>query len=736
MEPAETTKNIYIFALIAFAFLFSVGVRLTWAYWANNTIDGSAFKWNGEFMVTTNDSYYWAEGARDLIFCDRDNASMGAYYQQNCHQENDLSPVSESLPKITHFLYDILPFSLETIMFYLPAFAGSLLVIPFILIGRRLHLLLAGFIAALIASVGTSYYSRTVLGYYDTDIFNLFFPMLLVWSLVLALKTKAKPYILLTGIEIAVYRWCYPQSYSLEFAFLALVLLYTLIYERKSVFHYQLLSIMFIGMVDLPFAFRFGGVIAVYLISLKEAFNKFSLYILIACGIIWLLAGGINPIMYRLNVFIFQRDGTVAADGALHFFSVAQTIVEAKIVGMDEIASKVSGGIALFFISIIGYAWLCLRQPVMLIMLPLLGLGLLSISGGLRFVMYAIPVGAFGMGFFIFRIVELMNTYIKSKEAAFFGSLAFVCVVTGFSLSPLVETAWNYKTSPVFTREEVGLIEDFGKNINREDYVVTWWDYGYPIRYYADVKTLVDGGKHDGDVNFAPSFILSHDQKSAAQMARLDVEYTEKRIEVIKNNQSDSTPNNNIAWMMKEYGFVDSNDFILSLRTDIKLPEKTRDIYFYLPYRMLDIYPTIMSFSHLDLINGKPRQPFFYISRSFEDTGAELILDKRAGKSHFYVNKQQSALITPPPNSNSIPLKRFAVIGYDDKGVLQKNIQNMHYNGVYSLVYLRSYGVFLVIDENMYNSVYFKLFYLEEYDKNLFEFVSGNPYAKIFKLKI
>jgi dolichyl-diphosphooligosaccharide--protein glycosyltransferase/undecaprenyl-diphosphooligosaccharide--protein glycosyltransferase len=733
MEPAETTKNIYIFALIAFAFLFSVSVRLTWAYWATNTIDGSAFKWNDEFMVTTNDSYYWAEGARDLIFCDKDSASAGEYYQQNCHQENDLSPVDQSLPIITQALYNVLPFSLETIMFYMPAFAGSLLVIPFILIGKRLHLLLAGFIAALIASVGTSYYSRTVLGYYDTDIFNLFFPMLLVWSLTLALKTKTKSYILLTGIEIAVYRWCYPQSYSLECAFLALVLLYTLIYERKSIFHYQLLSIMLIGMVDLPFAFRFGGVIIVYLISLREELNRFSLYILIACGIIFFLAGGINPIMYRLNVFIFQRDGTVA-DGALHFYSVAQTIVEAKTIDIYEIASKMSGGALLFVISIIGYVWLCLRQPVMLIMLPLLGLGLLSLSGGLRFVMYAIPVGAFGMGFFILRITELINAYVNNKKTAFFTSLAFVCVMTVLSLYPLVKVAWDYKSYSVFNREEVGLIENFGGNVSREDYVITWWDYGYPIRYYADVKTLVDGGKHDGDVNFPVSFALSHDQKSAAQMARLDVEYTEKRAEVIKNNQS--IPNNNVAWIMNEYSFTDSNDFVLSLKTDIQLPEKTRDIYFYLPYRMLDIYPTIMNFSHLDLMNGEPRQPFFYISRNFEDTSATLFLDRSRGKSYFYIDKQQGKLITPPPNNNSIPLKRFVVIGYDDKGALYKNIQNMHFNGVYSLVYLRTYNAFLVIDEAMYNSVYFKLFYLEEYDENLFEFISGNPYAKIYKLKI
>ncbi|MDR2080570.1 MAG: peptide transporter [Campylobacteraceae bacterium] len=757
LNSAKMTKGIYIFILIVFAFLFSVCIRLTWVYWATNMIDGRVFKWNNEFMVTTNDSYYWAEGARDLILCDKNNESLGEYYQQNCHQENDLSPVDQSLPMITHFLYDILPFSLETIMFYLPVFGGSLFVIPFILIGSRFNMPLAGFIASLIAAVSTSYYSRTVVGYYDTDIFNLFFPMMIIWSLSIALEAKVKPYVLITAFEMAIYKWCYPQGYALEFAFCALIVLYAIyIYviksdiklnrlEEPNLFNYQLLSILLISMAGITFSIKIACIIALYLIIFRTKFEKYVLYILAGSLVVFLFTDGLGLIIDRLNIFVFKRDGTIDHEG-LHFFSVAQTIVEAQKIPFSDIPLRLHGSllsslgfninesILLFLISILGYAWLCVRRPVMLLMLPLLGLGLLSYRSGLRFVMYAIPVAAFGMGYFIVRITELAAVYIKERKIALIFSLAFTCIMTLWSLTPLVKTAWEYKAGSVFAIEEISLIENFGKNTSREDYVLTWWDYGYPIRYYADVKTLVDGAKHEGDVNFPVSFALSHDQKSAAQMARLDVEYTEKRAEAIKNNQS--IPNNNIAWIMKEYGFMDSNDFVLSLRTDIKLPEKTRDIYFYLPYRMLDIYPTIMSFSHLDLMSGKPRQPFFHISRNFEDTGALLILDKNRGKSYYYIDKQQGILVAPPPNSSSIPLKRFVVTGYDDKGAFYKNIQNMHYDGAYSLIFLRSYNVFLVVDEAMYNSVYFKLFYLEEYDKDLFEFVSGNPYAKIYKLKI
>ncbi|MDR3178203.1 MAG: peptide transporter [Campylobacteraceae bacterium] len=741
------SKNIYIFALIFFAFVFSSVVRLTWVY-QMNTPDNDRMRWNNEFMVTTNDSYYWAEGARDLIFCDKNNASMGEYYQQNCHQENDLSPVDEPLVKITHFLYDILPFSLETIMFYLPVFGASLAVIPMILIGGGFNLTLVGFIAALITSIGISYYSRTVVGYYDTDVFNITLPMLIVWSISLALKTKESKYLLLSGLWTAIYKWCYPQSYSLECAFLGMVAIYTiymLIVESRSaqnrklkiskillleqnVSNYQLLSILLIGMMEAPFVARIIGVIALYLAIRKKEIGKIALYILIALVVIFFVTGGISPIIDKLNGYIFYREGSIASD-ELHFFSVTQTIVEAQVVGLTDIANRVMGKTSLFAIAIIGYAWLCLRQPAMLIMLPLLGLGFLSLKGGLRFAMYATPVAAFGIGFFIFRVVELLQACIKSRKLFLLSSVGFVFAIMTFILYPLVENGWNYRTGTVFTQDEVELIEDFGKNASKEDYVVTWWDYGYPIRYYADVKTLVDGAKHTGDVNFAPSFILSHDQKSAANLARLDVEYTEKRAQIAKEGKIDSIPNNNVAWMMKDYGFKNSNNFIISLKKDIELPEKTRDIYIYLPFRMIDIYPTIMKFSHLDLMNGKDvRPPFLLISRGNKDTGDTLVLDQG-----FSVDKQQGLLKWP--NGQTYPIKRFIQAGYQPSG-FTTNGYDLRYDGLYTVINLQTYGIFLVVDEAMYNSVYVRLFFLEQYDPELFELVASNPYGKFFKLKI
>ena len=199
-------KKTILFILIAFA--FSIVVRLIWVQQFSGA---EQFKFNEQFMINTNDGYFYAEGARDII--------------SGVSQENDLSPISSSTSNLTAIISKILPFSFESIIFYMPAFFASLLVVPIILIGRSIGKLEVGFIAALLASIAWSYYNRTMVGYYDTDLLNIVFPIFLLWSLIWAIKTKQDKYLLFTALDIIAYRWWYPQSYALEFAFFGLLFL-------------------------------------------------------------------------------------------------------------------------------------------------------------------------------------------------------------------------------------------------------------------------------------------------------------------------------------------------------------------------------------------------------------------------------------------------------------------------------------------------------------------------------
>ena len=89
-------SQLYIIGLMIVAFSFSVLVRMIWVYQFS---DVESFKFAGQFMINTNDGYYWAEGARDLL--------TGVF------QAHDLSPIKESASWLTYSLAVLLPFSFE-----------------------------------------------------------------------------------------------------------------------------------------------------------------------------------------------------------------------------------------------------------------------------------------------------------------------------------------------------------------------------------------------------------------------------------------------------------------------------------------------------------------------------------------------------------------------------------------------------------------------------------------------
>lgn len=717
---SDNNRRALLYILIAFS--FSVLMRLIWVYQFHGY---EPFIFNGQFMINTNDGYYWAEGARDILSGATTNPNAQEYFEK-FHQFNDLSPVTTAAAQLTAFFAYILPFSFESVIFYLPVFLSSLVVIPIILISKTLKNLEMGLIAALLASIAWSYYNRTMVGYIDTDMLNIVLPMFLLWSIIWAISTKKDIYLLITAVDILVYRWWYPQSYSLEFSFFGLILLYTLLFDRKSVYNYKLLAIMMFAMVGLDGYIRVGLVGISFLVFKKEKFDKYIYYILGLAVVTFFASGGFSPIWGQLKGYVFQDSIKVADEGlSLHFFTVMQTIREAGKISFETFANRISGHTVTFIISLFGYAYLAYRHKIMLFALPMVGLGFLASVGGLRFTIYAVPILAFGVAFLITELSSKMPTQKLKVLSMFVFTLAI--------LFPNYKHIDSYKVSTVFNATEVKVLDKLKSIAGREDYVIGWWDYGFPIRYYSDVKTLTDGGKHSGSVNFPISYILTHSQQEAAKMARLDVEYKEKTFKYIKENKKliedkNLTIFSNIEQMTVDYGFKDTNDFLLSLQTDIELPKSTRDIYFYLPFRMMNILPTVMLFSNMDLMTGaKKKQPFFFVSKNFKDLGSKIDFGRGV-----YLDKSNSSIVI---GKQVTPIKRFVKTAYDKNMKLQTDVKILKITSDINVIFMSNYNTFLVLDEKMYNSLYIQLMVLENADKNIFEEVILNPNVKVYKLK-
>lgn len=695
---------------IAIAFLFSVAIRMIWFY---QFAEYEPFKFNGQFMINTNDGYFWAEGARDIL--------------SGVSQENDLSPITTAASQMTAFFAYILPFSFETIILFMPVILSSLVVVPIILIAKSLDNLELGLVAALLASIGWSYYNRTMIGYYDTDMLNIVLPMFLLWSIIWAIKTNEDKYLIITAIDILIYRWWYPQSYSLEFSFFGFILLYVLIWDRKNIYNYKLLAIMMLAMIGLEGYVRAILVLGVFYIYKQKQFDKYVYYILGASVVLFFASGGFNPIWGQLKGYVFKDAVTAGEEGLkLHFYSVVQTIREAGHIPFEMFANRISGHVVTFIVSVGGFIYLAYRHKIMLFGLPLIGLGFLAYVGGLRFTIYAVPVLAFGVAFLITELARYMPT-IRLK---FLTIIALTLAI----LYPNVAHVQDYKVPTVFNADEVAVLDKLKDIAQREDYVVAWWDYGYPLRYYSDVKTLIDGGKHSGEVNFPVSFMLTNPEASAAKMARLDVEYTEKSFKFREESKElirdkNLTIFSNVEQMTKDYGFNDTNDFLLSLEGDVELPKKTRDIYFYLPLRMIDIYPTVEMFSNINLMSGEmKKRSLFFAAKMFKQEQNIVNL----GQGVLF--DMQSATVTI--SNQKVPIKRFVQTSYDKNMKLSKNIQMANPTASVNIIYMSSYNTFLVVDEETYNSLYIQLMVLEEYDRALFEEVIMTPQAKVYRLRV
>ena len=276
-------------------------------------------------------------------------------------------------------------------------------------------------------------------------------------------------------------------------------------------------------------------------------------------------------------------------------------------------------------------------------------------------------------------------------------------------------------------KDSIEVLDKLKHVSDRNDYVLSWWDYGYLTRYYADVKTLSDGGKHSGSTLFPSSFTFLNPQEEASKMLRLDAEYTEKRIE--KGDEMTQLHNTNIGSMILEYGYNSATEFLSNINRIDELPLKTRDIFVYLPSVMIDILTTVDKFSNFNLDTGvEKRPPVFFVAKSYTENSKKIQFAE-----NIYIDKKNDTIQL---GKHTLPMKRFVITSYDSNKNLSKRVIPINSSAQISVIFMKDYNKFVILDERMYHSLYIQLFVLENNDKNLFEPVILTPSAKVYKLKI
>ncbi len=698
--PKEHISKKQLLGLMLIAYIFSFAIRLIWVY---QFADYAPFHYNGQLMINTNDGYLFAADAQKVLF--------------GLHQDNLRLPywLDHAIVVFTVLFAKITPFSLETITLYMPSVISSFVVVPIILIARLFGATLWGFFAALLGSIAWSYYNRTMTGYYDTDMFAAMAPMFVLYFLIASVREFTLRSALYASIMIVIYPFLYNQGKAVVYSMAIIYFIYLLVYHRKELRTYKAIILISLStfpsslFIPTPFSYliNIALLIVIYLLLERKQLSQKTLQLLSFGAVFAFLYFGnyFGVLIDKVSWYAGIDTGEVKKNN-LHFFEVINTVREAGKIPFSVMANRISGSSVGVIVSLIGYILLVIRYRPFILALPLIGIGVFSLWGGLRFTVYAVPIAAMSA---VYLFYVLANS--SDKKVFRYGLIG---VLTALMIYPNITHIINYKVPTVFNSEEVKVLKKLDEMASDKDYTLTWWDYGYPIFYYSDTNTLIDGSKHQHDNYLISKILNTSSQTLAANLSRVIVE------DYAKNGGIEAD---------RLFRDKDVDDLLTSMESDVfKLPPKTRDIYLYLPNRMLNIFPTVGLFSNLDLKTGtKGKQPFFYKADRFKDEkgilylGQGLALEKATSILHIGESKT--------------PLKRFVTVGYNQKQKLEKNIQELNPNGEISLIFMQSYGSFLLLDESMYHSLFIQMFVLENYDKSLFEPLIITPYAKVFKLK-
>ena len=698
-DKMQLSQTKQFFILVMVAYVFSIAVRLIWVYQFNGYDN---FLWNNQLMINTNDGYYFAEDARNML------AGLTSYKVNN----------NGAVAIMTVYLAKILPFDFETIILYMPTFLGSLLSIPLVLLGFTLKRPYMGFIAGLFASIVWSYYNRTMTGYYDSDMLNIVTPMFVLWSILHALIVQKNRFLVLMIFFMIVSQWWYPKNISLNTAMLFMGAMYVMIKDRHNIFNLKLIAFGLIGLSLIPVGLKV--LVSILLFSLfhfRESLSKKNIwFILLGLGLLYVMSGSLNSILSSLNLYVVNRffpSHTISEGVHLQFYDVIKTVREASAIPFETFANRISGHTITFLLSTVGVVLMFLRYPVLLVSLPMVAMGFMAYKSGLRFTVYAVPVYALGFGYIVMYIIS----FLKDKFIQILLATSIVCL----ALYPNIKHIIGYKVPTVLSKAEVTDLDKLRQISNPNDYTLSWWDYGYPIRYYAYTGTLIDGGKHNHD-NFLISKILQTDSSDlAANLSRLAVEtYVDSNYSVVADT-------------LFKNGKLDQIDPSLLLSEvengSYDIPKKTRDIYLYLPFKMLNIFPTVAIFGNLDLTIGKAKHKITFYPTSIVQQ-SKGILKFRNGIVFDTIKGTVSL------GKQKIDVKYFIVTQNTQDGKIQLQSQLYHAGGDFVVVYMKSYNRFVVMDIETFKSMYVQMFILGKYDKNLFELVVSSPYSKIYKLKI
>lgn len=525
----------FLLGSLTFALAFVMRM-LEWPAWQN-----IEFRLGSEWLLATHDAYHWLAGAEGF--------GLGQGH-----------PMAQMLKGLA-VLFDVRP---AAVAFWFPAVLASLLALLVFVWVWALGSMAMGLAAGVLTSLAPGFLARTLLGYYDTDLVTLFFPLIMTlapacWAMRYLLLPQmivkelavrhgivradasplpivplgnplSMPWLVLLGVS-GVLSWWTQEWHS--------VFPYLIRYNVALLFGMTLLlapagqrGVLLLGSAAyaLPTLCGLPGLLLLPVLGaatrlpaldalLRRPAVLMGLWGLIAC---FAVSGDIaERFSMQLTAYLKQAgDAKTSGGSVLVYPAVSQSIIEVQDLDLDELLHYFHPWIFAAAMGFLGFVWVCIRRQGALFLLPLAVLALLSMKLGGRMVMFGAPIVAIGLSLPLWWILRRL---LRPDLRGFWSGIVLASTLLAVLATPFVDIIPAMSQGPVLDRRHAEALTR-ARSITPEDAILwTWWDWGYAAQYFAQRKTIADGAVHSGPSLYIPAAVFSAD---SARFARQLIKYT------------------------------------------------------------------------------------------------------------------------------------------------------------------------------------------------------------------
>lgn len=619
--------------------------------------------------MTTLDAYYWLKIAKDY-----DNGKLGKDEKNVLKTYPDGEKFMNTppmLPWMISFIHKTFDLDYYRAGLFLIPFLAGLFCIPLFFYLQKTGYGASAVLGGLLGSFSYSYYVRSMMGRVDTDMLNIFFPILISMFILFVKKENTFKvnivFSALSGASMFMFIWWYEKT-----GFILVYLLFFLIYLLFQRFNIK----------------------AIALILLTFCLSSNPIYTL----------GSFNQLLGFMTAYFFPKP-----TGQISWPDITNTITETQKRGFSETLNMIFPLKWVSITGLLGIAYLYIRRfKQMIPITPMIVLGALAFVGSNRFAMFITPFIGVGVGVIIYEGISFLVDYlIVKKDNALLKTISSVIVMAFLFIFTVKYTGFNHTPQPSISSKVIKSFTELKNKLPEHSAMFSWWDYGYAIMDIPEFATYHDGGAHGGmRTTIAAIGMTGHDQKKLYNMLSFledkKFEYLDDRV-----TRDNITPEQ----MLEEVYEYDK-------------PFSGKNVYILYTEDMIMKYGAISFFGDWD-----------FAKKSSNSSGYRSLRCNKIENRVIYCGDINVDIVKGilEAQGKKIPFKKSIFVNngyvagennYGDRGAIIQIL--MKNNAIFSVQY---------IDDQVYNSNFNQQFILGKADEKYFKEAYNNfPTARVFEV--